>query len=96
MILAVLALVPIGVAGLWAMSGREGVTKGAKVIRVREQDELFGDVVERDVLTPGPIFGYFVGLDGVLVSLGGAALLAVGVLWFTRRRRSPHGGGGER
>lgn len=71
------------------------VTKSGLAVTTQLKDELFGGVNEETQFVPGPICGYYVGLDAV----GAAALAAVGgglVLWWVSRRRRRHGWPAER
>lgn len=88
-ILCVLALAPILATVLCAASGYERVTKPSKAVRVRERDELFGDMIESERMVRGPILGYYIGLDAVGVSAAGAVVLAALLLWATRARYRP-------
>ena len=80
---------PLVALGLWIVSGREALTKSARVVQVSVRDELFGDTTTQARFESGPVFGYFVGLDVVAATL--VAALIVGAIWFvlTRRRRLP-------
>jgi len=87
---AVTIVLPLFVAGLWLASGREVLTKSSRYVEVAVADELFGGTLTEKRLVAGPVFGYYIGLDLVLVAA------AVGVLggavwwWLTRR---PHADG---
>lgn len=92
---AALAFIPLVALALWLGSGREVLTKNQKAVVVTVQDEVFGGEESRTEFQPGPFFGYFVGLDAVVIAAvlcGGAA----GLDWFlTRRRGRATGGGGD-
>ncbi len=80
-----LILVPVCLAAMWLASERETFTKSAKICEVEVEDDLFGDYVESRAV-PGPILGYYVGLDAV----GGVTALcaaAGAVFWWRERRR---------
>lgn len=77
---------PLVLAVLWLGSGRQVLTKHNRVVGVSVTDELFGDTTVVKEFVPGPIFGYYVGLDLVVA----AALLcaAIGLtVWVLARRR---------
>ena len=77
---------------LWAVSGREFHTKTHKAVAVETRDEVFGDVIVQEQFIRGPLLGYYIGIDAVIVS----ALLALAVSgaywwWSARRdRQTPH------
>ena len=80
-----LILVPVCLAVMWLASERETFTKTTKNRDVKVEDDLFGDYVESRAV-PGPILGYYVGLDVV----GGVTALcaaAGAVSWWRERRR---------
>jgi hypothetical protein len=94
--LLVLLGLPVVAIVLWLSSGREFVTKSGRAVTVQVKDELFGGVNEETQLVPGPIMGYYIGLD--VVGVVTAAALGCGVvLWWVsshRRRRGPSVEGG--
>lgn len=74
------------VAGLWLYSGRQTFTRSELPVIVAERDDLFGDVQTRVEMTPGPIFGWYVGgLDAVLGTALFAALSSGIAALVTRR-----------
>ncbi len=80
-----LIVVPVCVAAMWLASERETLTKTIKIREVKVEDDLFGDYVESRAV-PGPILGYYVGLDAV----GGVTALCATVgaaSWLRARRR---------
>ena len=86
---------PVLVCALWLASGREVVSKSGKAMQVEVANPLFGDTTVETQFKPGPVLGYYVGFDLVVVSTLGAATL--GLIWWLlarRRRRTvqPHGG----
>lgn len=82
--------IPVLVAILWLASGRETLTKHERVVSVTVKDELFGDTNTVSQLRPGPIFGYYVGLDLVIIAvLGSLITLAIaGVVLLLIRHRA--------
>ena len=84
-----LIVLPVCMAGMWLASERETLTKKVKFREVEVQDDLFGDYVESRAV-PGPILGYYVGLDAVG---GGTALCAAAgaAIWWRKRRRRAAG-----
>ena len=85
---AVLICVPVLAGILWIACGRENLTKTGKAVTSTGED-IFGDPSTTIVFEPGPIYGYYVGLDvfaGTTALSGTAAL----VLWWRRRRRRAH------
>jgi hypothetical protein len=88
-----MALVPLAVLALWLGSGREVLTKNQKAVVVTVQDEIFGGEESRTEFQSGPILGYYVGLDAVVI----AALLcgaAAGTDWLLTRGRGRVAAGG--
>lgn len=79
----VLAAIP---CGLWLGSGCEILTKSGRVVEVEVINELFGETMKEMRLIPGPIFGYYIGLDSV-AAVCSAFLIIVGVLTLVRRIR---------
>ncbi len=80
-----LIFVPVGLAAMWLASERETFTKTTKFREIEVKDDLFGDYVEPRAV-PGPILGYYVGLDAV----GGVTALCAAagtVSWWQGRRR---------
>lgn len=86
--LLLLSLLPLVTAGLWLLSGRETLTKPMKYVQVEQKDELFGDVTPVNQEVRGPIFGYFIGVDAVVLTAAFAGVAAGVVLWLTGRRRA--------
>lgn len=82
----ILLLLPIVTAGLWLVSGRETLTKSARVVSVQTRDELFGETFTQEKLVPGPIFGYYIGLD-LVIAVAGLCLMIWLVWWIVRYRR---------
>src|SRR5437764_222747 len=82
----VLLALPVVAVALWIGSGRETFTKHAKVVQVEARDDVFGDAVTEARIVRGPILGYFVGLDIVIVSA--AASLVIGMSAGILRRRA--------
>jgi hypothetical protein len=77
------------VAALWLVSGRERLSKSDRSVTVEVRDP-FGDPMSRVQFERGPIFGYFVGLDAVLLTAGAAAI-ATGTALIVHRLRTPRG-----
>ena len=80
---------PVLAGIVWLAGGRETLTKSNKIIAITVGDEVFGGTDVEQRLVPGPLFGYFVGLD-----LVGAVTIAAGVCgliwwWAARRKRRP-------
>jgi hypothetical protein len=84
--LALLTGIPALLAVLWLASGRETFTKSARTVQVAVRNEVFGDTDTRTELVRGPICGYYVGLDVVLLAIAVAAVLGL-MLWLVGRRR---------
>jgi hypothetical protein len=72
---------------LWLASGREVLTKPARVVSVTQTDPLFGDTMVVQEFVRGPVFGYYVGLDLVLAAAL-VSLVVAGVLWLLARHRA--------
>lgn len=83
---AVCGFVSAIAVGLWQWSGAEIYTKSGKAITESQRD-AFGDVQEVIVMRPGPLGGYYLGLDVVAVVVA-ASLATVGTVWLVRRVRS--------
>lgn len=80
-------LPPLLALALWQVSGRENLTKSQKTVEVSVVDS-FGDPAIETQFRPGPIFGYYVGLDAVgYVTLATAALAAFQLGWMLWRRK---------
>lgn len=79
--------VPCACSLLWLYGGRERLTKSAKPATVTSVDPLFGDSQTRIEMRPGPVFGWYVGLDAVGTSLAAAVVLVLATLGLTRARR---------
>jgi hypothetical protein len=84
-LLAILAL-PVVALALWLGSGREVLTKHTRIVGVAVRDDLFGDVNIVQQPVPGPIFGYYVGLDVVVLAI--LLALLIGVIGYFRYGRS--------
>ncbi len=82
-----LAGLPVLVGVLWMASGREVFSKSGKAAQVELRDPLFGDSTVQTRFVPGPVLGYYIGLDLVVVVT--LAAMSVGAIWWwiARRRR---------
>ncbi len=82
-----LVALPVLAGILWAASGREVFSKSGKAVQIEVRDPLFGDTTMQTKLAPGPVLGYYVGLD--LVVSAALAAAAAGLIWWwvARRRR---------
>jgi hypothetical protein len=80
-----LIALPVLTAALWLASGRETLTKSARTVPVQVKKPLFGDTFTREETVPGPILGYYVGLDLVIV-LAAACVVIGGVAWWAFHR----------
>ncbi|RMF79218.1 MAG: hypothetical protein D6744_09335 [Planctomycetota bacterium] len=74
---------------VWAITGRETLTKSARAVQVEVVDEVFGDTITETHQVPGPVFGYYLGLD-LVVPIVLAAAGAFVVLEWLRRRPAAH------
>ncbi len=93
---AVLIGLPLVLAACWLASGREIFTKSGKAVDVQVRDDLFGTTFVRTQFVPGPIFGYYIGLD-LVVAVAIVCLVAWGMTAWVRswrRRRASRGGPG--
>jgi hypothetical protein len=72
---AILGCIPAFAVGLWQTSGRGMWTQRVRYVSVDVADTLFGDTTQVQQAIPGPIHGYYVGLDMVVA----AALLAIAI-----------------
>jgi hypothetical protein len=94
---AALVGMPVLTALLWLASGREVFTKSGKAAQVAVMDPLFGDTTTQTQFVRGPIFGFYVGLDGIMMVT--LACVAAGAIWWwaaRRRRRATQLIGGTR
>ena len=78
--------IPVAVWGLWFCSGLEVLTKARKAVEIEVEDELFGDTVTETRMIPGPVGGYYIGLDLAVGITVGALLIGAGRWRRTRRR----------
>ena len=93
-VISILVAVPLLSAALWLASGREVFTKSGRALEVHVADDLFGGTNTETRFEPGPVLGYYIGLDLVGAATGLAAVAAI-VWWrlaIRRRRRLPSGG----
>ncbi len=79
-----IAIFLLVVAG-WLASGREMLTKHTRVQSVLVTDELFGDTAPVQQFVKGPVLGYYIGLD--LVILTALVVLLAGVVSYVVARR---------
>jgi hypothetical protein len=87
----ILFAIPAFLLVLWAVSGREFHTKTHKAVAVAVRDEVFGDTTIEEKFIRGPLLGYYIGIDAVIV-FAFLALAATGVYWWwslRRERRTP-------
>lgn len=84
---AALVILPLITCALWLSSGRETLTKSFRTVEVAVNDELFGDSTDETLLIHGPIVGYFIGLDAVIVTSAVSFSLLSIAGWRRRRRR---------
>ena len=82
--------IPIAAVALWLASGREVLTKPIKHVDMAVRDNLFGGTNLETQDVRGPIWGYFIGLDLVIVACGfsGFGILLMWAIHRRRRRRS--------
>jgi ABC-type spermidine/putrescine transport system permease subunit II len=85
-ILSLIIALPVAVIITWLASGREVFTKHTKWVQVSARDPLFGDIITQSREVHGPIAGYYVGLDLVVLSVLIAVIAAI-VLWWVNRRQ---------
>ena len=83
---AILIGVPLLVAILWIVSGHGMFTQARRIVGIPVRDELFGGTSTELRFVPGPVFGYYVGLDAVALTAAGA--VAVGLIWWWLSRRT--------
>ena len=62
-------------AALWLASGRGVWTQHERYVTATVTDALFGDTTQVQESVPGPILGYYIGLDLVVA----AALVAIAI-----------------
>jgi hypothetical protein len=74
------------VALLWLASGRGVFTASGKAVPVAVRDTLFGDTTVETRFVSGPVFGYYIGLDAVVV-LAVLTLVSGLIWWWIARRR---------
>jgi hypothetical protein len=78
--------VPLLAAVLWLVSGRQIFTQAERAVTIQVPDKLFGGMNTETHFVRGPIFGYYVGLDAVVVTTFVCVVIG-GVSWLLRRRR---------
>jgi hypothetical protein len=85
--IAVLIGLPLAAMGLWLAGGREVLTKSGKAVDVQVPDELFGTTFVQKQFVPGPILGYYIGLDLVFMTV--VLCLAAWTIsrWVVRSRK---------
>ncbi len=86
LILASPALLPVALAILWLASGREVFTKSARMQTVAVPNALFGGTDIQQQSIPGPVGGYYIGLDFVAIAVLIALAASLALWWATRRR----------
>lgn len=93
---SVAILVPALALALWAWSGRENLTKHTRNVEVQVRDELVQDMVTEMRAVPGPVMGYYIGLDAVGGAAGLSSVLGlVGfVVWLRERSTVVQAGSG--
>lgn len=79
-----LLLAVAAAAGGWVFSGHERVTKAEKNVLVREED-ISGEIQERFEPQPGPLFGYYLGLDALAGTVIVSGFIYAATWWFTRQ-----------
>lgn len=79
--------------GLWAWSGAEVLTKSGRSVTVRTVD-AFGDPQDVIELRPGPLGGYYLGLD-IVAAILLASLVVIAGAWIVRRKRIRSQGVGD-
>lgn len=84
---AILIGIPLLAVALWLGSGREVLTKPQRAVDVQITDKLFGDTIVETKFVRGPVFGYYVGLDLVIVATG-ACMAIGGISWIVGHRRA--------
>lgn len=82
---AILIGVPLLVAILWIVSGHGMFTQARRIVGIPVRDELFGGTSTELRFVPGPVFGYYVGVDFLLLTIVAAA--AGGTAWWLISRR---------
>jgi len=84
-------VLPVFTCCLWVGSGRETLTKPRRAVEIEVEDELFGDSFKELQLVRGPIFGYYIGVDAVMVT-GVLSMTLVGSARAMNRRRDRNRG----
>ena len=80
-------LAPMLALVLWLCSGRENLTKSERPVTVTKENPGFDDGSTYTEMKPGPILGYYVGLDIVAIA-GLVAAVAVAGIWLLSWRAS--------
>jgi len=70
---------------LWLTSGREILTKHIRLVQTEVKDNLFGDTITQTQSVPGPVLGYYIGLDLVGLVAIASFLIAAGLYLFGHR-----------
>jgi len=84
--LLVTAILPVIALGAWLGSGRETFSKTERVVEVTVPDDLFGDATKKE-FRPGPLFGWYVGLDAVVGVTAMSVGTAIAVRLLSRTRK---------
>ncbi|GEM_PF-1517709 len=79
-------VLPVFACCLWIGSGRETLTKPRRAVEIEVEDDLFGDSFKELRLVRGPIFGYYIGADAIVVT-GVFSMALVGSAKAMNRRR---------
>lgn len=85
-----LFVLPMITGGLWLVSGRETFTKPRRAVEVEMEADLFGDRSWEMQLIPGPILGYYIGLDAVAVSVALVVVMFGSAEAIKRTRHRQH------
>lgn len=82
---SLLILPSLLVGFLWLVSGRETLTKHIRNVQAEVKDSLFGDTITQTLAVPGPVLGYYIGLDLVGLVAIASLLIAAGFYLFGHR-----------
>lgn len=85
----VVLLLPLAALGGWLASGHGFFTSAGKMVNVEVRDEAFGDVQTQVVNRPGPVLGYYIGLDLVGGCTAVAGVFILLMMLKSARKRGP-------
>jgi hypothetical protein len=96
LIVGLIIALPVAVIIAWLATGLEVFTKHTKWVQESVRDPLFGDMITQSREVHGPLAGYYIGLDVVILSVLIAVIAATVLWWVNRRQAAKQGADHER